>query len=172
MISSMDDGPGGCPYEENVAALRAVPLFGDLPLDSVKALAWVCRPANYRAGDAVFVQDETDDKAYALLDGLAELVRTGPDGAERVLGEVGPGRFVGALALLGDVRRLFTLRAVTPLRLLVLPRKRFLTDFASGDEAPRAFLAALARSVVQWEEGALRRGGGDCGPGGVGVSLI
>lgn len=173
MISSMENAETGCAFEENLAALLDVPLFGALPLEAVKALAWLCHRSRYGAGEALFAQGETDDKAYVLLAGRAEVVRAEPDGGERVLGEMGEGECVGALALAGDVPRLFTLRAAGPLTALVLPRERFLSGLGAGREASPLFLEALARRVVRWEESILRRpDSGKTGLDEVGVSLV
>ena len=65
-------------------------------------------------GDIVFSQGDAGDLIYVVDSGDVEIVRTRADGAETVLGRIGPGRYFGELAPLFGLRRSATARAATP----------------------------------------------------------
>lgn len=166
-----------CEFEQNIAILRSVDYFSAMPLDMLKALAFLCRHKEFRAGEAVFVQGEMDDCAYSIIRGEAELVRREEgreDGGEDVVvAEYGPGTFLGVLTLLGEARRLFTLRAKGDMTVMVMSRRKVLATMAENRDAVREFLQTVARSVVRWEQRALDKGiAAECTRENAGVSLL
>jgi len=73
------------------------------------------------AGDAVFLQGDRGDRFYAIESGRAGV---SIDGAETR--ELGPGEFFGEIALLRDVPRTATVRALDGLRLYAVARDDFI----------------------------------------------
>jgi hypothetical protein len=71
------------------------------------------------AGRTLVEQGERGDELFLLFDGV---LRVEVDG--KPVAEVGPGAIVGEMALLGQGRRMATLRAVTPCRVAVVPKDR------------------------------------------------
>jgi MFS family permease len=107
--------------ERDVALLRHVPMLEVLPLPAVEQLARRLRPATVPAGATVFEQGDTGDRFYVVEEGEAEVVGDG-----RVVARLGPGDGFGEIALLRDVPRTATVRAVDELRLQVLGGRTFL----------------------------------------------
>lgn len=100
--------------------LQQVPLFADL---SRKDLAHVDRLAtrlDRPAGNVLLREGELAHEMYVIVDGTAEVVRD-----DEVLGELGPGDFVGEMALLAHARRTSTVRATSDLTVLHLEGRSF-----------------------------------------------
>jgi predicted MFS family arabinose efflux permease len=114
--------------------LRGSPIFAPLPASTLERLAWALRPVAVEAGTEVVRAGEAGDDFYLVDEGEAE-----------VLGRtLGPGEGFGEIALLRDVPRTATVRAVTPLRLYALDRERFVaavTGFAPSRTAADAVIA-------------------------------
>lgn len=100
--------------------LRQVPMLEVLPLPAVEQLARRLRPVTVPAGATVFEQGDTGDRFYVVGAGEAEVVGDG-----RVVARLGPGDGFGEIALLRDVPRTATVRAVDELHLQVLAGETF-----------------------------------------------
>jgi ABC-type bacteriocin/lantibiotic exporter with double-glycine peptidase domain len=135
-------GPQGPPAA--AAALARVPLLADAPPAALDALAHVAVQERYGAGTEVAAPGQPMGRLLVVLSGELELV--GPDddpsGPPRGLG---PGDFVGELALLNEQRFPGVLRATTPLCLLAVARSDFLAVAAHHHELQRTVLRHLAR---------------------------
>jgi hypothetical protein len=106
--------------DREVTLLRTVPMLQVLPLPAVEQLARRLRPVTVPAGAAVFRQGETGDRFYVIEEGEAEVVGDG-----RVVAGLGPGDGFGEIALLREVPRTATVRAVDELHLQVLAGATF-----------------------------------------------
>lgn len=149
-LSTEEGNQPACDFDRNIALLRDIPFFSGLPLDSVKTLAYVCRTLKFRDGESIFEQGVDDSNAYFILSGRAELLRDG-----EVVDSLSEGKFIGAMALMTDVRRLFALRAVGQTEVIVIPRKKFLTDMQAKPDTAAGFFKALAAALVHWESSRL-----------------
>lgn len=139
-----------CELDQNLVILREVPLFREVPLESVQALAYLCKRMRYKEGDMLFTQGEDDDKAYYIVEGEAELLHE-EGGVEHAMGTVEQGSFIGGLTLLAQMHRLYSLRAKTDLRCLVLSRRKITSDPAKAGVFLQALGRAVTRSIVDWE---------------------
>jgi MFS family permease len=126
------------PSAERVALLSAIPIFEPLGAPELERLANALVESKVDAGTSVVVEGERGDEFYVIADGRA-LVETGG----RELRTLEAGAFFGEIALLRDVPRTATVRALTPLRLFALDRETFLGT-VTGDPAS----AAAAGSIV------------------------
>jgi MFS family permease len=126
--------------EEALALLRSIAMFAPLPPPVLERLAASAALVTFGAGDVVFSRGEAGDRFYAIEAGRAA-VELG-DGATR---ELGPGDFFGEIALLRDVPRTATVRALAELRLCALERDDFIaavTGHAPSRAAADSVLAA------------------------------
>ena len=112
-------------FKENLELLRQMPLFSGMSLEALKVLAYLCARETFNQGDYLFHQNDNDGKAFYIVSGSAELVREDEAGESRFRKCV-DGEFLGGMVLLGDMRRLFSLRALTDVTCLVLTRDRFI----------------------------------------------
>jgi MFS family permease len=106
---------------EEVALLRAVPIFEPLSPPVLEYLAGKLTTVEHQAGDVVFQQGDRGDRYYLIGDGQVEVSVDG--GVSTTLG---PGEGFGEIALLRDVPRTATVRAKTDATLYALERDEFI----------------------------------------------
>jgi putative peptide zinc metalloprotease protein len=104
--------------------LRCVPLFADLDAYPIQLIAAQMREESYESGDTIIRQGEVGETFYVIESGRVE-TSVRQDGGERVVAQRGPGEYVGEIALLMQMPRTATVRALTPVRLLALQRDDF-----------------------------------------------
>jgi CRP-like cAMP-binding protein len=162
-MSSLDEnslGPSS-EYQENLNILRQTYFFSGLPLESLKVFAYLCTRERIKNGHVLFRQGEDDGDAFCLIAGKAQLERTFESKTFPVR-VFGPGEFIGGLSLLGETRRLYSLRALEETVCLVLTREKFsktLQQFPG--QMPRIFRAVVG-AINRWEEHFLEAMSGDC----------
>jgi NTE family protein len=121
--------------------LRAIPLFRDLPNESLKSIATRLKRQRYPQGAIIFREGDTGDSVYLVESGQLEVVTavTEADGqvVEQTLAYIGPGSFVGELAPLLGRPRTATLKVVIDADLWVL-HKQDLEDLLN--EHPSIYL--------------------------------
>ena len=149
--------------EENLEILRQTYFFSGLPLETLKIFAYLCTREKFKKEEYIFKQHEDDGRAFYLISGNARQIR-----------DCKAGEFIGSLTLMGEVRRLFSLKATEDTICLVLEREKFgkaLQQFP--DIMPRIF-KAVAKNINTWEERFLSGRGDMCGEclENLGVSLI
>lgn len=140
-----------CEFEDNLAILRQIFFFSAMPLEILKVFAYLCTRETFKAGDELFQQGDDDGQAIYLLSGKARLYRKDETG-EWVVQDLEKEHFVGGLALLGNTRRLFSLRALTDVMCLILTREKFITAMKPfQDQMPKVYNTLVGR-IVGWEE--------------------
>ncbi len=152
----------GSEYEENLELLRQIDFFSGFPLESLKIFAYLGARQRFRAGEALFEQGEEDATAFLLVAGRLRLERES-GGRTRTIRFFEGGAFIGGLSLLGDCRRLYTLRAEETSVCLALEREKFsraLEQFPG--QMPRLF-QTVVNAIVGWEENFLEKMTEDCG---------
>ena len=125
---------------EPLELLRAIGMFAQLPTPVLERLASVALPLHVAAAAAVFEQGDRGDRFYVIADGAATVE---VDGVET--STLRHGDFFGEIALLRDVPRTATVRAVGELRLYALERDDFIaavTGHAPSREAADSIVAA------------------------------
>jgi MFS family permease len=123
--------------------LQAIPMFGLLPGPTLERLASSATEVSVPAMGTVFSQGDRGDRFYVVADGTATVEI---DGAETRTLERGD--FFGEIALLRDVPRTGTVRAVGELRLYALERDDFVgavTGHGPSHDAAEAVITARLR---------------------------
>ncbi|HEX4254303.1 MAG TPA: MFS transporter [Streptosporangiaceae bacterium] len=105
-----------------IALLRSLPLFAELPAPALEGLAAALEPRPLAAGEVLIRQGDPGDAYYAIAAGELDAVQDG-----RPLGRFGRGEGVGEIALLHAVPRTATVRAATAATVYRLDRDHFLT---------------------------------------------
>jgi CRP-like cAMP-binding protein len=160
-------------FQQNLEILREMDFFSALSLEALKVFAYLFSREKFKPGDHLFHQDDNDGKAFYIVSGKAEVVREDERG-ETSLGEFAEGEFLGGLALLGDMRRLFSVRAQTELICLVITREKFIKAIEQFPELTPRVMETMVKRVRLWEKRLLLEHGGLCDQcrKKVGVSLI
>ena len=121
VVAANDDeapiGVGGAEVLEQ--QLRSIPFFRNLPAGALEAVTEQLQPEHHERGDVVFRQGDSAETMYLVVSGQVEVLA----GADQVpLAALGPGSFVGELALLLGEPRSATLRVVADSWLWALRR--------------------------------------------------
>ena len=120
-------------------ALRASALFAELPADDLARLAAMVETVRLEAGETLLREGDPGDSLFVIASGELEVVRG--DGADEVpLAVVGPGSLQGEMALLEDRPRNATVRAMTPVEALRVPRAALFELLATRPEAALAMI--------------------------------
>jgi CRP/FNR family cyclic AMP-dependent transcriptional regulator len=175
MNSSMErrQQPESSEFQQNLEILRQMDFFSALSLEALKVFAYLFTRETFKPGEDLFQQDDNDGKAFYILSGTAEVVREDERG-ETILGKFTQGEFLGGLALLGDMRRLFSVRAQTDMMCLVMTREKFTKAIEQFPELMPRVLETMVRGIRSWEERLLLGPGELCDQcrKKVGVSLL
>lgn len=107
--------------EEPLELLRRIKIFAELPEPILERLAGAAKAVSTPEGQAVVARGEVGDHFYVIAAGRAVVELD--DGTFRPLTD---GDFFGEIALLRDVPRTATVRAVTPLGLYTIERDQFI----------------------------------------------
>lgn len=91
--------------EDELATLRAVPLFKDLEDSDLKRIMKVLHVRQYAAGEVVFREGQTGAGMYIIKSGEVDIVMHLEDGSEKPLVTLRDRQFFGELALLDSVPR-------------------------------------------------------------------
>ena len=105
-----------------VEVLRSVPLFADLDVDELRAVAARCSERRYEKGDRMWSAGAEGDDFLVIASG--ELTVWGK-GESDVLARLGRGSCVGEIALLLDEPRSATVTCSQAARVLVLTKPDF-----------------------------------------------
>lgn len=106
--------------DEDLELLGRVTAFDPLPLPALEQLAAGLSPRHVTAGEVLYRQGDAGEGCFVIEQGRAEVIGDG-----RPIATVGPGELVGEIALLRDVPRTATVRAVTEMDLRLLDGDRF-----------------------------------------------
>src|SRR5690348_598088 len=105
-----------------IALLRSIPLFAELPAPALEGLAAALTPAEVSAGAILIRQGEEGDAYYAVAAGQLDVFQNG-----RFLRRCARGEGVGEIALLRAIPRTATVTAHTDATVYRLAREPFLT---------------------------------------------
>jgi len=128
-------------------------VFGTLPEQKAEAIAGHLGQVNAPAGTTIVRQGGPAEKFFIIIDGTVDVIRE-EGGSERVVNTLGPGQFFGEVAILRDMPRIATVRAVTEVSLLTMDADTFRSLIAQSlgiatdfDEVIRA---RMTSSNVPW----------------------
>ena len=124
-----------------IALLRSLPLFAELPGPAIEALAASLTPAELPAGTVLIRQGDPGDAYYAIAAGELDVQQDG-----RFLRRCGRGEGIGEIALLHSIPRTATVIAHSAATLYRLNREPFLTAVLGHARTHRE-AHRIARSV-------------------------
>jgi CRP-like cAMP-binding protein len=125
------------------AGLHQSALFSHLAKDRLSALAMQLKACAVAAGEVVVQEGDEGDTFYLVESGALEVSVDG-----KTIATLGPGQHFGEVALLRDVARTATIRALEPSLVLTLDKKRFIAAVAS-DLSVSARLEEVAAKRVE-----------------------
>lgn len=134
-----------------VALLRKVPLFSLLDTATLHHLAETAHEVALERDETLFFRGDPANGFYVVVEGRVKLFIDGPHGAEKVIETVGPtGTFGEAVMFLGQPYPVNT-AALTPARLLWIPKQAIEQLLATNRDFCQRMLAGMAmrlRSLI------------------------
>lgn len=110
--------------DEEVRLLKEIPLFSKIEPSKLKFLAFTSRRMTFGEGQYLFHQGDPGDAAYIIIDGDVDVLIEGPEG-EIPITRLGKYDLVGEIAIIVDVPRTASVRAVGELTTLVISKELF-----------------------------------------------
>jgi cAMP-dependent protein kinase regulator len=130
-------------------ALAATPLFAGMPSDALQALVANLQLVSLERGEVLFRAGDPGDALYVIVEGELSVQGAGPPSAE--LSRLGPGAFLGEVALMTDQPRAATVACLSPAELLRIDRHTLSRVLANHGDVLRAVLRFVRdRLVDRW----------------------
>src|SRR3990172_4022169 len=129
---------------EHEDLIRDVPLLARLPEQDLRALASRGRVHSYPGGAVIFHEGDPGDSLHIVIEGGIRITVLSASGGEATVALLGPGEFVGHLALLDGRPRSGSALATQPTKTLVVTRDEFLRWLSERPRAPLALLETLS----------------------------
>jgi CRP/FNR family transcriptional regulator/CRP/FNR family cyclic AMP-dependent transcriptional regulator len=133
-------------------SLARIPLFKDVPAESLGQLSPALRRRVYHRGEVIFHQGDPGDTMHLVRDGRVKVVLPAETGDEAVLAILGPGDCFGELAIIDGGPRSASVVAMEQVETLMLGRSEFLAFFRSNSEAAERLMINLARIIRRVNE--------------------
>lgn len=124
--------------------LRKVPLLAGLGRGELEAVSRLCTEVDLPAGRRLMREGETGNEFYLVIDGRVRVEREG-----RTVATLGPGQFLGEIALVDHGPRTATAVCDTDCRLMVLTHREFNSLMDTNTAIRARVLEALAQRVRQ-----------------------
>jgi CRP/FNR family cyclic AMP-dependent transcriptional regulator len=126
--------------DHKVDLIKKVPLFEECSRRELEQVASAADEIDLNEGKELMREGDRGREFFVILEGTADVTQ----GGEKI-NSLGPGDFFGEIALLREVPRTATVRAVQDLRLFALERDDFIaavTGHAPSREAADSVVAA------------------------------
>ncbi len=131
---------------EELEALRNIPMFANVEPTQLKLLAFTSQRLTFGAGQDLFRLGDMGDSAYIIISGEADVL-VEKEGTEVAVAKAGKNEIVGEIAILCNVPRTATIRAVTELTALKIPKDLFFRLIAEFPDMGVQVMAELARRL-------------------------
>ena len=132
--------------------MRDVPLLGRLPEADLRPLAAGGRVRAYRGSTVIFREGDPGDSLHIVIEGSIRISVLSPSGEEATVALLGPGEFVGHLALLDGRPRSATATAAQATKTLVVSRSNFSRWLSERPRVAYALLEALSLLLRSTDE--------------------
>jgi len=103
-----------------VELLQAVPLFASCSKTELERIASLADELDLADGATLIREGERGREFLVIVDGTVRVTKGG-----KKIRDLGPGDFIGEIALVSDVPRTATVTATSPVRLLVVTDRAF-----------------------------------------------
>lgn len=123
-------------------ALRTAPLFTGLSEADLERLGATSERQRLQPGEYLLREGEKGDAMFVIVSGELEVTKRAED-VELPLARVGPGAIQGEIAAIGGQTRAASVRAVTEVEVLRIPREGLLALLDAGPEPALALLRTV-----------------------------
>ena len=106
--------------DAKIELLKKVPLFAGCSKSELRELAKTADELDIREGTVLTREGKSGREFFVLIDGTARVTKSG-----KKVADLGPGDWLGEIALLTDSPRTATVTTTSPVDLLVITDRRF-----------------------------------------------
>ena len=133
------------PIDEHLAR---VPLFSHLSKQQLRDLSSLATPLDVKAGHTLMRQGEPGRELVVIIEGNADVQRDG-----KTVSSLGPGDFVGEIALLLDRPRAASVVSATDMSIEVIEQHAFRDFLTDNGELYEPMLKAALSRLAALDEG-------------------
>lgn len=132
---------------EKVVCIRKTPIFNDLRVQEVMAIAGKSSLREFTKGEVVVGEGDPGDALYLIIDGEMTVIKRLGTQQEAVLDRIGRDDFFGEMALLDGAARSASVRVESDASLLVIKGKDFIVAVEDHPSIPLSICRVLARRI-------------------------
>src|SRR5205814_5696988 len=133
--------------EKEVAYLKQVSLFEDLPDEEIQELMSAAKRRTFRSGEVIFHRDDPGQVLYMIKEGKVKICIISPDGQEVSLAVLGKGEYFGQFALLDGLPRSTDAVALEKVECYTLQRSDFHNAILKNPKIAILVLEALTKRL-------------------------
>lgn len=141
--------------DQEVEILRSIPMFAKIEPAKLKLMAFASERLSFKPGQDLFKMGDAGDAAYIMIEGTADVIIDAA-GEELTVAQLTKNDIVGEIAILCDVPRTATIRAVDEVTALKITTDlffRMVTDFPDmGIEIMRSLAQRLENTNAKLRE--------------------
>jgi len=107
-------------------SLQFVPIFADLPIDTILKIENVGIKRNYQKDEPILLEEDSGTALFVILSGKVKVSRSSSDGREVILTILGESDFFGEMAILDGLARSANVIAIEDSKIFLIQRNEFL----------------------------------------------
>lgn len=130
-------------HNSKIDLIRRVPLFSSASKSELAEIASIADEIDLPAGKQIIKEGESGREFIVLIEGTADVERGG-----RKVASIGPGDFVGEIALISKTPRNATIITTSPVRALVITDRAFRQLLEHSPQIQIGVLQALAERLA------------------------
>jgi CRP-like cAMP-binding protein len=130
-------------HNSKIDLIKRVPLFSSASKSELAEIASIADEIDLPAGKVLIKEGDSGREFIVLIEGTADVER----GGEKVA-TIGPGDFVGEIALIAKTPRNATITTTSPVRALVITDRAFRRLLEHSPEIAVVILTALAERLA------------------------
>lgn len=124
-------------------SLQFVPIFEDLPMDTVSEIEKIGIKKSYQKDQPILLEEDLGNALFVILSGKVKVSRSSNDGREVILTILGESDFFGEMAILDGLARSANVIAIEESEVFLLQRNDFLQLLQNHPEISIVLLQEL-----------------------------
>jgi CRP/FNR family cyclic AMP-dependent transcriptional regulator len=133
--------------EQEVELIRQFPIFSKIQPAMQKLLCFSAERLTYDAGQVMFNAGDSADAAYVVIDGTVEISVPTPSGPI-IINTMTKNEILGEIAIVGEVPRTATAKALTKLETLKISKELFIKIIRENPDAAIELIRILAARLA------------------------
>jgi CRP-like cAMP-binding protein len=127
--------------------LSYVPIFSDLPTETLTMIEKIGTKKMYKKNDVVLMEEEAGTALFVIVKGKVKVARSSNDGREVILTILSESDFFGEMAILDGLTRSATVTAIEDSELFLIQRNDFLNLIREFPEISISLLQELTKRL-------------------------